>query len=1091
MTLVTFKKHRQNTAPPDELCAAICLSLVRVFSYNKLNSPSTIIDTFLYFLTDQFWQKGMEIMPAFFRRSLINLWIIFGVILSLALWAGPSQARSLTGPSQVQPAFTLPKAGNWAQIDNCTPENKYQSAEKVPGFNGLALEYAVEGMPISEFVDWRRTISGYPSGKQVTINFKMSGPYSIEGNWATSATVSVNGKQIEYVRAPDQGGAPGWTYTAKPVVIDITDDVRRNGFVVLGTVLYSRSSNAEGVSVTVKGLPCSQPAPADNPPLLPPIFAPPAGELPTDGQNPIQLPKFPWGLAVGIGLGVVAVAAAAIAAAARTLTNRTPPPNEQVGYVLQLSANEVTLNLKQPMMIQAAAWQVTADASYLPAPEALLQVVVPPNTPYLQVTPLNGQGQMQFWLTLVDIPPVPQIQLQINAQASRGGTSANLVITFKTEFRALVEGKTMAQVRFDETKKAWGFPDVLAGFWFGTPGTPVQPGFKYGFPEPPFIAKPDVLQLEKSYTAPDGLTYGFQFKLKSGLDLENYFGEDLYSRYGGQIKLTMLAKDENGDTHQAHIIYQLTPQIKLSAHGIGESYYPPSGHTHPNGDLELAPFEFVADSQDGTEFVAYFYRTDRPQPGGSPFKTRVNLGNITQANLKGSFTNDFDFEQDTDLEEGLFQFKVKSKQALLLTEKRTGQPLNLQVDCALGENAPKTYELLSPQVSLPLKPQYPYIKLWVTPGKKPGTSQAVAYTFLGANKERAFSGLPLRLKVESNGPASLNCDNTSAVNSDESGLVHWTLTYKDLTWSNYDSACWQVKCGIPDSTGAVNEAVQTTIDINKNVNGLLEAIFKGRRSKELDLENPVTDSSDFNWFYTTLLEKAWPDFLTGPMINIVVWISEKLDSTRRRMAFLLDEYTCHSLSERIYRFAQARRFGGNGIVDPDDLACMNGIEIQQYKMYFLGPMTHHFMGIYLSGSGLDDDPRFIDPWWRQDWSSPDYCRPQGLITKSGERLRGAGTVSSVALLAIGTAKVLVALLAAEASALTIKQMVKLWFGSHILVLPDLFVSADADQKNLIDGEYQNSSGPRDPGYRIGWEQEALSHYINEQPNPKPLHTVVW
>lgn len=147
----------------------------------------------------------------------------------------------------------------------CEPESKYPGADKVTGFGGLAIEYEVQGLAISEFTDWRRKLEGYPTGKEVTISFKAYGPYSIEGSWESSVAVTLDGKEIDRVRAPDQGGAPGWNHSPKPVVVAITDDVRRNGFVVSVSVGYSRSTNAEGISVTVVGKGCDKPAPTPEP----------------------------------------------------------------------------------------------------------------------------------------------------------------------------------------------------------------------------------------------------------------------------------------------------------------------------------------------------------------------------------------------------------------------------------------------------------------------------------------------------------------------------------------------------------------------------------------------------------------------------------------------------------------------------------------------------------------------------------------------------------------------------------------------------------------------------------------------------------
>jgi hypothetical protein len=131
--------------------------------------------------------------------------------------------------------------------------SEYSPSGKITGWGGLAIDYDIQGLKITEFED-KSVLRGYPTGSKVTIIFKVSGPYSIEGNWATDFFISLNGKEIEKVRAPYQGGAPGWSYSPKPIEIDITDDIKKNGFTLSADVGYARSEDAEGVSLRVVGL---------------------------------------------------------------------------------------------------------------------------------------------------------------------------------------------------------------------------------------------------------------------------------------------------------------------------------------------------------------------------------------------------------------------------------------------------------------------------------------------------------------------------------------------------------------------------------------------------------------------------------------------------------------------------------------------------------------------------------------------------------------------------------------------------------------------------------------------------------------------
>lgn len=153
------------------------------------------------------------------------------------------------------------EAGQGAAIggSGCVAENLFPATGRATGWNGLAIDYAIEGLAISEFTESSHKLAGYPTGAQVSVSFKVSGPYSIELRWETNGGVVLNGETVESFRAPDQGGAQGWTQSLKPVVVTITDAIRRNGFHISANVGYARSSNAEIVFVDVVGKGCDSP----------------------------------------------------------------------------------------------------------------------------------------------------------------------------------------------------------------------------------------------------------------------------------------------------------------------------------------------------------------------------------------------------------------------------------------------------------------------------------------------------------------------------------------------------------------------------------------------------------------------------------------------------------------------------------------------------------------------------------------------------------------------------------------------------------------------------------------------------------------
>lgn len=143
-------------------------------------------------------------------------------------------------------------------VSGCVPEAKYPASGTESGWGGDKIDYSVQGLAISDFTapGGNSELGGYPTGSVVTVNFTVYGPWSIVGAWATGADVSVNGQLVESVRAPDGPYPAIWSQVMKPVTITITDEIRRNGFVVVGHVGHSNQNVADDIIVTVRGKGC-------------------------------------------------------------------------------------------------------------------------------------------------------------------------------------------------------------------------------------------------------------------------------------------------------------------------------------------------------------------------------------------------------------------------------------------------------------------------------------------------------------------------------------------------------------------------------------------------------------------------------------------------------------------------------------------------------------------------------------------------------------------------------------------------------------------------------------------------------------------
>jgi len=109
----------------------------------------------------------------------------------------------------------------------------------------------------------------------------------------------------------------------------------------------------------------------------------------------------PWRTVTG-GIGAVAAAAIAIAGAAASARAKSgeaePDPNQPVGYVLQLSANRLTVSEAHSATLTAQAFRVLPNGSFQPAPEAAITLSPPAG---VSVEPGNASGTLSalVWQT--------------------------------------------------------------------------------------------------------------------------------------------------------------------------------------------------------------------------------------------------------------------------------------------------------------------------------------------------------------------------------------------------------------------------------------------------------------------------------------------------------------------------------------------------------------------------------------------------------------------------------------------------------------------------------------------------------------------
>lgn len=667
--------------------------------------------------------------------------------------------------------------------------------------------------------------------------------------------------------------------------------------------------------------------------------------------------------AVGLALLVAAAAAIALAAKGRKVT----------GYVLQVSRDQIDLGAGTPESVELTVWEVDPAGGHRPAPGACLTVTQPPESrAYLQVTPLAGQSRMTC--TVSGCAPVETV-LQVLAQA--GGTShrAELRVRGGLGLEAWVLRGKQADVAWRPDSREWLFPEIV-GYFHGGDHQPVAPPFSWYFPEPRLTCSPDLLEVREVYLH-DERTQAWTVRvgLRPGVDLLEDGALVEWLHRDGRLAVTVHAEAHDGRRFQAQVAYRMVPRFELRAWSYQETWRQPSGHVYRN--LSLGPDELAVDGSDELRIAAGWFRTDDPRPLPLPFR----VAGVAGARLAGIEEERF-LVQEQPAPDGdpVFLWVLRSREPLLLTRSRASGSLRLELE--LGPRPPGSQNCtLAPVAPHPLKPLFLFLKLWISPGRSPGTSEACAFVALPPSVNRPLLGAPIRLRVEGLGSGSLAIGGPEESATDGRGLTPtWTLRYSGLDWDNVREARFRVLCGVSGG----REAHSRVLDVGANALALLADLHQARG--RLALDNP-----DFHAGRASVV----PPLLRGPLVNFV----HAANPAR------FNGFICADYATRLRNWLLGRRFGPdpggadpNRELDVDACFAMNGVEVEEYSVRMLLHFTHHFAGLYLSGASATAEPRFVDPWWSQHWDSPAYRTLEGLDTPRTEIAYVTAAHASAALL---------------------------------------------------------------------------------------------
>jgi hypothetical protein len=929
-------------------------------------------------------------MSTSIRRIFLILSFIPFATFSNPKTAAPSDAPVLPAANRYGPfpaGITndlLPQDGS----GDCKPESLYASSDRLSGFNGLAIEYSIEGMPISIFQESPRILNGYPSASQVTVSFTFYGPYSIEGNYATWTSIKVNGKVIDEVRAPDQGGAPGWSYKAVPVVVPITDDVRENGLEVVGNVGYRRSSNTEGVEVYIRGIKCDKPVSAEPSINLPSIIPP------TDNTG------IPWTIVIGALAGTAALGALVIGMirAATQRLGRPPEANETAGLILQLSSAEFRLVEGAPARLRATAWRVMGNGLPELASDAVISVQPPAPSSGVTVTPLSGQGDVFFTISRIGAGSKMPVTFQVSAATTESASpSQEVIVRTGSNFVARANGKNNFDVVFNPLEKRWSLPEIVC-YFCGNDEIPIKTDFEWGVPQPPAEFSPSgYVEKEECYVH-DPTTNAFTIKLKLRDDLDFNKNEvaSAWLERDGIVDVTVTVQDDRGQVYTDTVRLHFRPQLRLVAFSFDQSIQEAGHHTYL--DTVWEDLEFLVDGVDKMPLALCYVRTDKEIKKGEEYLAAEKNVEIVELTWEhGSFL--LPPEPDSaNSKPGVFCYQIGSYEYVQPSPELIQQGCHLRVKQQIAAGGLKNFNFDQPEGIVVFNPQYVLPRFWVFPGLYRGTSLAIAHVkAVPANKP--LPNLPLRLDVNNLGSAWMsldNCDieqNTSAIDEGHlvfriqkvKGMAVWTLRYSGLRWENLSNARFQLTCTGPQGKMGPMFSITQVIDVNENVHKMLADLFHD------------------NGLHTELNNSYWktgfsvlPIFCRGPVWNIL----QKFDTEK--------PYVCHYMRGKILDWLKKRReYDLNYLMVETQfqrMISMNGIEFESYEML----PAHVYAGFFLSGN-KQTDCKVLDPWWEQRWDDPALMEPENLMTLNGEILNVAKFSATIGVAAMVLQQILLTL----------------------------------------------------------------------------------
>jgi hypothetical protein len=496
---------------------------------------------------------------------------------------------------------------------------------------------------------------------------------------------------------------------------------------------------------------------------------------------------------------------------------------------------------------------------------------------------------------------------------------------------------------------------------------------------------PDVLVVS-NIIQHDRDEYTITCEIKSNIFLEDFFGENL-ELHEGIIKAIITPKCGESRTPAAEVKYQLRPQFELFANQGGKKERAYKG-------LTLLNLEVVVDGDDRLPLSIGARRTDKSIDRSAETVNELNPDLwIYEFSLKGSQVENFIVEEDEDTPlDQASRLLIQSKGPELFSKDRWADDLVLHLEGSMEPFYGGHYLQELVDCDLDIKLLYPNLKLWVVPGKARGTSEAWMVTHLGSDPNRRLADTILNVKVKSFGSGQLltpDGDQQASVITGPDGTEQVNLWYKGLDWSNYKQGLFTVSAVLTNRAGdRESHPVEEAVNIGQNVSSLLEELYL--KSDMLKLNNPYYMNETLGLSDLISLTSYRP-MVRGPVWNACLTFSDLVASQDKTTSFRFSrDYVCSEIRDRISEWLITRRhYRPGGLHKLETVQKMNGIEFDHFTI----GGVHNYEALFLSGMHPEEDPRGLDPWWKQNWLDQAYLDPDGLITKNWQRLYSTETAA--------------------------------------------------------------------------------------------------